>query len=125
MAKYNITPPGLNDCSSYAAFKRELKAWSAVTDLPKSKQGNYVVLSLPNKSEFGNDLREKAFEYLPEEVLSGDDGLNELKKFLDKQLGKNAIDDVIEKWDEFDNLQRSDKQSLEEFISEFEMKSNR
>ena len=125
MAKYNIQPPDLNDCKSYAAFKRELRAWSSVTDLPKSKQGNYVILSLPNKSEFGNDLREKALEYLEEDVLSSEEGLTELMKFLDKELGKNAIDDVIEKWDEFDSLKKSEKQSLEEFISEFEMKSNR
>ena len=53
MAKLNITPPDLNECKTYEAYKRELKAWASVSDLPKTKLGNYVVLSFPNKSKFG------------------------------------------------------------------------
>ena len=64
MAKVTITPLDLNECKTYEAYKRELKAWSAVTDLVKSKQGNFVALSLPNKSEFGNDLRERVFVFV-------------------------------------------------------------
>ena len=125
MAKYNITPPDLNECKSYEAFKRELKAWAAVTELAKGKQGNYVVLSLPNKSKFGNDIRERALETITEEDLSKEDGLATLIRFLDQELGKNAVDDVIEKWDDFDSLRKSESQSLEDFISEFESTYNR
>ena len=125
MAKYNITPPDLNECKSYEAFKRELTAWAAVTELAKTKQGNYVVLSLPNKSKFGNDIRERALETIKDEDLSKEDGLKVLIKFLDQELGKNAVDDVIEKWDEFDSLRKSETQSLEDFISEFESRYNR
>ena len=122
MAKYNITPPDLNDCKSYEAYKRELSAWAAVTELAKNKHGNYVMLSLPNKSKFGNDLRERAFESLSEDDLSGNDGLKLVFEFLDKELGKNAVDDVIEKRDDFDSCKKTDDKSLEEFISDFETK---
>lgn len=125
MAKYNITPPDLNDCKSYEAFKRELSAWSAVTDLAKSKQGNFVILSLPNKSKFGNDIKERAFESLAQDSLCSEDGLKYLIDFLDKELGKNAVDDVIEKWEDFDNCKKSDDQALEDFIADFEAKYNR
>ena len=56
--KINIQPPDLNNCKSYEAFKREISAWADVTDLPKQKQGNFIVLSLPNKSKFGDDIKE-------------------------------------------------------------------
>lgn len=125
MAKYNITPPDLNECKSYEAYKRELSAWAAVTELAKSKQGNYVVLSLPNKSKFGNDLKERAFESLSEDQLKSEDGLKLVLQFLDKELGKNAVDDIIEKWDDFESCKKTDSQSLEEFISDFETKHNR
>ena len=125
MAKHNITPPDLNECKSYEAYKRELRAWSAVTDLAKSKQGNYIALSLPNKSKFGNDLREKVFESLSETVLVSDTGLTALIEFLDGELGKNAVDDIIEKWDEFENCRKKENQTLEDFLSDFEMKYNR
>ena len=124
-SKYNITPPDLNECKSYEAYKRELSAWAAVTELAKVKQGNYVVLSLPNKSKFGNDLKERAFECISAEDLVKEDGLERVKEFLNKELGKNAVDDVIEKWDEFDNCKKTDSQSLEDFINDFEVKYNR
>ena len=123
-SKYNITPPDLNECKSYEAYKRELSAWAAVTELAKVKQGNYVVLSLPNKSKFGNDLKERAFECISAEDLVKEDGLERVKEFLNKELGKNAVDDVIEKWDEFDNCKKTDSQSLEDFINDFEVKYN-
>ena len=125
MAKLTVTPPDLNECKTYEAFKRELSAWAAVTDLAEKKQGNYIALSLPNKSEFGNDLRERVFENLTVEELNAEDGLKKLTSFLDKELGKNAVDDVIEKWDAFDSCKKDGSQSLEEFIIEFETKSKR
>lgn len=125
MAKLNIQPPELNECKTYEAYKRELKAWSNVTDLPKNKQGNYIVLSLPNKSKFGDDLKERAFENINEEQLNSEEGLKSVIEFLDQELGKNAIDDAVEKWEEFDNCRKEDNQTLEEFISDFETKYNR
>ena len=56
--KINIQSPDLNNCKSYEAFKREISAWADVIDLPKQKQGNFIVLSLPNKSKFGDDIKE-------------------------------------------------------------------
>ena len=106
-------------------MKREITAWASVTDLAKSKQGNYVALSLPNKSQYGNDLRERVFENLSPGTLSADAGLQKVIEFLDKELGKDAIDDVIEKWDEFDSCRKESEQSIEDFIAEYEIKSNR
>ena len=124
-SKYGVTPPDLNECKTYEAYKRELSAWASVTELASKKQGNFVALSLPNKSKFGNDLRERVFENLSPEVLSEENGLQRVLEFLDQELGKDAIDDVIEKWDDFDSCKKKESQSLEDFISEFEMKSNR
>lgn len=123
--KFGVTPPDLNECKTYEAYKRELKAWASVTDLAKAKQGNFVALSLPNKSKFGSDLRERVFESLSPEILSAENGLEKVLEFLDKELGKDAIDDVIEKWDDFDSCRKESEQSLEDFIADYELKSNR
>ena len=123
--KIGVTPPDLNDCKSYESYKRELQAWKSVTELGATKQGNYVVLSLPNKSKFGNDLRERVFENISATDLASVTGLDKVIEFLDTELGKSAVDDTIEKWDSFDNCKRGDNQTLEEFISEFEAKSSR
>ena len=123
--KINIQPPDLNSCKSYEAFKREISAWADVTDLPKQKQGNFIVLSLPNKSKFGDDIKERVLETLSEEDLKSEDGLSKVIGFLDQELGKNAVDDIIEKWEEFDNCKKQDNQTVEDFISDFESKYNR
>ena len=122
--KYTIQPPDLNECKSYKAFKRELKAWADVTDLAKKKQGNFIALSLPNKSKFGDDLRERAFEKLSLDELREDAGLDKVISFLDEELGKNATEDIIDKWESFDNLKRGITQNYEDFINDFEAKYN-
>ena len=82
--KFTIQPPDLNECKSYEAFKRELKAWADVTDLARKKQGNFIALSLPNKSKFGDDLKERVFEKLTLEELKEDTGLDKVILFLDE-----------------------------------------
>ena len=124
-SKIGVTPPDLNDCKTYEIYKRELQAWKSVTDLAAAKQGNIVVLSLPNKSKFGNDLRERVFDNISAAELAGDTGLAKVIKFLDKELGKSAVDNAIEKWDDFDNCKKEDNQTLEDFINEFEARLNR
>ena len=124
-AKFSVTPPGLNECKTYEAFKRKLSAWESITELPKTKRGNLVALSLPYQSKFGNNLRERLFEHLNQEELNSEDGLDKVIEFLDKELGKDAVEDVIEKWDQFDSCRRGAGQSLEDFVSDFELKWNR
>ena len=89
-AKFSIQPPIMDACKSYEAFKRELQAWSEVTDLGKKKQGNFIALSLPNNSKFGNDIRERVFEKLSMEDLKEDNGLDKVIEILDEELGKNS-----------------------------------
>ena len=120
--KFSIQPPKLDECKTYEAFKREVKAWADVTDLAKRKHGNFIALSLPNTSKFGNDLKERAFEKLTSDELKEEDGLDRLINFLDEELGKNAVEDVISKWESFDTCKRESSQSIEEFINDFEAK---
>ena len=124
-SKIGVTPPDLNDCKTYENYKHELQAWKSVTDLAAAKQGNIVVLSLPNKSKFGNDLWEHVFDNISAAELAGDTGLAKVIRFLDKELGKSAVDNGIEKWDDFDNCKKEGNQTLEDFISEFEARLNR
>ena len=121
-----VVAPNLNDCKTYENYKRELKAWANVTDIPKTKQGNVIALSLPNSSEmFGNDIKEKVLDNLTDEELSSAEGLKKLIEYLDNELGIDEMDDNIQKWSAFDNCRRQDEQNLDDFIAEYEMKSRK
>ena len=63
-------------------------------------------ISLPNKSDFGNDIQERVLEGIPRADLIKDTGLETLVKFLQEILGKEDIDDLVVKWDEFTKLQK-------------------
>ena len=68
--------------------------------------------------------KEQAFENISSEDLKSESGLSKLLAFLDTELEKDATNDIIEKWDDFDSCKKSPNQTVE-FISDFEMKSNR
>lgn len=95
--------------------------WAAVTELDKKKQGNLIALSLPNESKFGNNLKERVMERLSVSELNEDDGLNKLITFLDEELASDATTDLIGKWDDWFDYERRSDQTMEQFISEYEL----
>ena len=125
MAKITILPPDLNNCKSYENFKLEVNGWSSLTDLAEEKQGLCVALHLPNESKFGKDLKDKVLENISLEELKSREGLTKLFQFLDKEIGKDDIEDVTDKWDSFQDCKRLENQSFEEYIRDFELKYNR
>ena len=68
-----------------------------------------VALSLPYKSEFGNDIQIKVLESVDKETLKAEDSLQKLIDFLKKTLGNEDIEDISQKWDEFENRRRKER----------------
>ena len=77
MATRNTPPPVFSEDISWLDYKKELKIWQALTDLPAKKQGPSLYLSLTGKA------REAALE-LDIAVISKDDGLEKFLELLDK-----------------------------------------
>ena len=55
-------------------------------------------------------------------ILKKEDGLDKLIKFLDTHLKKDELTDSIEKFEEFEDFQRMEGQSVSEYIALFEFK---
>ena len=83
--------------------------WSQLTSLDKKEQGMAVALSLPYKSEFGNDIQIKVLESVDKETLKAEDSLQKLIDFLKKTLGNEDIEDISQKWDEFETRRRKER----------------
>ena len=116
-----MSPPSLKEAKTYESYKKELKMWSAVTDIPKTKQANLIALSLPNESRFGNNIRERVLERLSVSDLSKEDGLAALTEFLDGELASDATTELISKWDDWFDYERKSDQTMEQFIGEYEL----
>ena len=116
-----VTPPSLKEAKTYESYKKELKMWAAVTDVPKGKRGNLIALSLPNESKFGNNIKERVLERLSVSDLGKDEGLEALIKFLDEELASDATTDLVNKWDEWFDCARKENQTIDQFIGDYEL----
>ena len=115
-----INPPLLTKRKSYEQWKLETLAWTEVTDLSSEKQALAVALLLPE--DHGSKIAEKVFGQLELEELKKEDGISRLLGFLDKHLGKDELTDTLEKFEEFDNFERKEGQSIYEFVSMFDFR---
>ena len=113
-------PPVFDKGKCFDIYRKEILAWGELTDLPKSKQGIVVALSLPEDDN--TRIREKVFDQISLQDLKTDDGLIILLNFLDKHCGKDELVDSLEKYEDFESFEREDGQSIQNFISMFDLK---
>ena len=101
-----IDPPDFSP-QNFELYKQELRAWSEVTEISRSKQVIVIALSIKDTA-----TREKVLNQLSLEDLKEENGLEILIKFLDSFFGKDEISDALEKYEDFENFQRADNQSV-------------
>ena len=95
-----LNPPAFNSREkTFERWKVEIEMWSEVTDLAKNKMGIAVALSLPENDS--TVIREQLMEEIKLDDLKKDDGLKTLLAFMEKKLGKNDMEDSLEKYEEF------------------------
>ena len=111
-----INTPGFSS-KNYECYKLELRAWSEETEVSRTKQAIVIALSIPEDA-----ISEKVFNQLSLDYLKQEDGLDILIQFLDSLLGKDELTDSLEKFEDFENFQRADRQSISEFIASFDLK---
>ena len=113
-----MNSPNVREGMSYELYRKELLAWSEVTDINRNNQGIMVALSLPETDDM--PVREKLFNEISVADLKSDDGLSTLLEFLDQNLGKDDLTDSFDKFEDFNKFQRKQRMSLQEYISAFD-----
>ena len=107
-----INRPSLNSAKSYEKFKQEILAWREITELSKRKQGIAEALSLPEDDE--KQIKDKVFDQISLDELKSENGLNILLTFLDKHLGEDDLADSADNFDDLDDFQRNEGQTIQE-----------
>ena len=118
MAQNYKNPPVFLDEKDYDTWKNEIEIWRLMTDLSKKKQALAVTLTLSGKA------RETAIQ-VPAASLNADDGMDVLISELDKCFLQEVKDSAYQAYKNFDTFVRSDTQSCNDYIIEFEHKYNR
>ena len=102
--------------TSYELWKKEIEAWTVVTELRKEKQAVAVMLNLPGD----NIIKQKALEELTLEELNCENGLSILFEFLDKHLLQDNVRNCLNKFEEFENFERAPKENIRDYVSQFD-----
>ena len=79
-----------------------------------------MALSSPDDDE--NNIKDKVFDQIALDELKNENGLNILIAFLDTHLGKNYLEDSIEKFEYFGDFNRKDVKTIQDVIAMFDSK---
>ena len=115
-----INPPDLKSAKNYECFKNELQLWQSLTTLEATKQAGCIALNLPNDCPFAKDIRTKVMERMTVAELRAEDGFDKLVQLLDEELLQPEIEQAVEDWDNLENRFKSDDESIDEFVNDFE-----
>ena len=116
-----VNPPDLEECQTYAEFKRDIAAWSGMTHVEKKIQGGVIAYNLSNNSKFGHDLKDYVYsEHTPESLNDDEEGVKKVLKVLDKYLEKSGLTKAAEKWDDFLDIKRKPDQPIKQYLPQFE-----
>ena len=101
---------------SYEKWKKRFKLWQTVTNVPKEKQGSYLVLRLDD------DTQENILENVDEDELNSESGVETVIQHLDSLLLKDKTVSAFEIIEEFESFKRKPNQSMSDFCNEFHKK---
>ena len=127
--KLALQPPELEEFDSFEEFNECIIMWSDNTDIPKSKQGPILALSLPNESKkFGDKIRKGLFanpDTKPSKLTGNPNGVNLVLTYLKGKLGKDQRVSEIETFHALWRFERKVGQPIEEYVSDFETQYNK
>ena len=118
--KQYIPAPLWKSSKCYEIYKRELRLWKSVTKYKSEELAPLVLLNLPDNDELG--LKMKIMENITDAELEAADGLETLIKYLDGILLKDELEDVLSKFDDFDDYHRGSDETVNSYILNFDQK---
>ena len=114
MASNNYkAPPALSKCTTYDTWLKEIKIWQKFTDLPTSKQGPAIFLTLEGRA------REAVLE-LEVDNIGSDGGVANIIEKLNTLYLRDKAQSAYEAYDTFEKFRRPAYMSISEYINEFE-----
>ena len=112
MSSIELPPPPSNN---YILWRKDIELWKKLTDTPRTKMG-YALQYACRKEERIHE----AVLNIPENLVDGENGINNVLKVLDALHVKDKREAAWEYYNNFISLKRKINQSVANFILEFE-----
>ena len=106
----------VSESKKFCEYKKDLKRWSLLTNVPKAKQALMVLHYLDGDP---SGIKEKVDAEIEEDVLYTEQGIEALLQFFKKIYKRDSLADGYEKYLSFEKLKRSPNKSIQDFIPEF------
>ena len=114
----SIQPPEFSEDGNWIDYKKELKIWQALTELPPSKQGPSVFFSFKGKAKTA------ALE-LDIEDIKKDDGVDTILKRLDKLYLQETSQSAYLAYHEFETFKRPRTMPIKEYLIKYDSLYNK
>ena len=111
----NKNPPVFKDHDDYEVWKRDISLWCEFTDIAKPKQAIAIHLSLTGRAR-------QATSELKVEELKSDNGVKNIFTKLDRIFQQDENWRCFNAYLSFETFRKTEKQSMDEFLSEFDMR---
>ena len=119
-----LSAPVFGGEKSFEQYMMEVDAWCAVQhSVAKKDQAVVLALSLPDNDPTG--VKDKLFHDVLLSELNSDDGVKIFKDFMEKLFKKDDLTLIYERYTQFEQCKREAKQSIEEYILEFDRRYKR
>ena len=117
-----IPVPKLEEYNDFSCWLNCVEAWSATSDIPKSKQGFFLACELPISSKrYGDSLREDLYkEVKPNKLVNNENGVEEIITFLKSRFYIDEENDIISTHKKIIRMKRKRDQNMTEFVLEYD-----
>ena len=110
-----IPPPFVENVNDYDQWKKDLDLWTAYTSIKEEKQAIAVHLSLTGRAR-------KATSEVPASDMKTKDGMSKLIEKLDRVFMQDANWKCFHTYLSFENYRRKKDCSIDEYLSEFDLR---
>ena len=114
----NKTPPLFSKSKNYSDWVRLVKLWTKFTDLPPTRQGPALVMSLEGQA------LDTILE-LDDKDISHEDGVSIIINKLNNLYKKDELNEKFEDLERFESYKRSSETQMQQFIADFDQTYNK
>ena len=124
MSASKLPAPVFDGEKRYDRYIQEVNAWCAVQHgIADKDKAVILALSLPDHDPSG--VKDKLFNDISLAELNCDGGVEKFKQFMDSLFKKDDLTSTYECYVQFEQFKRSGKQTVDEFLIEFDKLYNR
>lgn len=115
-----LPTPSFTTGQSYELYKKEVTIWENITSVEAKNRALHLLLALPGKDKDREGIKDKLLETIKTEDLKKETGVKYLTECMDKFLAKDVLETKWEYFQDFENYEKGEGESILQYIANFD-----